>query len=106
MSAHEAPERDIKSPPDTGASRQARLTMRTTARQRALIQQAAEATDRSVTDFVLGSATLAAERILADRRWFVLSDQERARFEVILERPVVYKPRLKALFDEPSPFAE
>lgn len=90
----------------TPAGRDARITMRATARQRALIQQAAEALDTSVTDFVLESASIAAERVLADRRWFILSSQDWADVQVLLDRPARAKPRLAALLNEPSPFAE
>lgn len=49
--------------------------------------------------------SIATERVRADRRWFVISDDNWAEFEA-LERPVVYKPRLEALLDEHSPFAK
>lgn len=86
--------------------RDARLTMRTTARQRTLIQQAASAVDKSVTEFVLDSASVAAERVLADRRWFLLDSQRWEDFSALLERPVIHKPRLKALLDSPVPFEQ
>jgi uncharacterized protein (DUF1778 family) len=89
----------------TPSSREARITMRATARQRALIQQAADALDTSVTDFVLDSASAAAERVLADRRWFTLTSHDWEEFQTLLERPVVEKPRLAALVNEPSPFS-
>lgn len=88
-------------------SREARLNLRTTAKQDTLIRLAAQATSKTVTDFVLDSASNAAEQILADRRWFLLDDAAWAAFEDSLERPAVVKPRLRELLaDEASVFAD
>lgn len=88
-------------------SREARLNIRTTAKQDTLIRLAAQATNKTVTDFVLDSASVAAEQILADRRWFLLDEAAWSAFEDSLERPPVVKPRLRDLFaDEASAFSE
>lgn len=84
--------------------RDTRLNLRTSARQQQLIRSAAAATDKSVTDFVLESATANAERVLADRRWFVLSDEAWTEFEVLLDAPVGRTPRLAALLSTPTVF--
>jgi uncharacterized protein (DUF1778 family) len=42
--------------------------------------------------------------VLADRRLFVLDDSAWNQFMAVLERPVSHKPRLAALFAEPSVF--
>lgn len=81
-------------------SREARLNIRTTAKQDALIRLAAQATNKTVTDFVLDSASIAAEQILADRRWFLLDDAAWVAFQDSLERPAVVKPRLRELLAE------
>ena len=89
------------------SSREARLNLRTTAKQDTLIRLAAQATSKTVTDFVLDSASNAAEQILADRRWFLLDDAAWAAFEDSLERPAVLKPRLRELLsDETSVFTD
>jgi uncharacterized protein (DUF1778 family) len=80
----------------------ARLNLRASARQDALIRQAAAVAGKNVTEFVLESACSNAEHVLADRRRFVLDDAAWARFMQALDRPVTAKPRLKALFDRPS----
>ncbi len=51
------------------------------------ILQAAAATDRTMTDFVLESAVVEAERVLADRRWFLISDEQWDEFQRLLEQP-------------------
>jgi uncharacterized protein (DUF1778 family) len=53
---------------------------------------------------VLDSATATAERVLADRRYFAVSDEAWHAFEAALERPAVFKPRLHDLLTEDSPF--
>jgi uncharacterized protein (DUF1778 family) len=67
-----------------------------------LIRSAAAAQDKSVRDFVLESATINAERVLADRRWFVLSKDEWRDFEALLDAPVTRPPKLSALLSEPT----
>ena len=71
-------------------------------RQRALIQQAAAITGKNVTEFLLDSACLAAERVLAEHGGFVLDDAAWTRLMKALDRPVTEKPRLKRLLVEPS----
>ncbi len=87
---------------DVAPSRDARLNLRATPKQDALIRLAAQATSKTVTDFVLDSASNAAEQILADRRWFMLDDDAWTAFEDLLERPAVLKPRLKKLLERES----
>lgn len=86
------------------AQRDERLNVRTTAKQQQLIRSAAAALDTSVTDFVLASATANAERVLADRRWFVLSDESWDEFTALLDAPVRDTPRLEKLLSEPTVF--
>jgi uncharacterized protein (DUF1778 family) len=83
-------------------ARETRLNLRTTARQDTLIRLAASASNKTVTDFVLDSASNAAEQVLADRRWFMLDDAAWAAFEDLLDRPAVVKPRLTELLSEES----
>lgn len=54
------------------AARHCRINLRASARQEQLLKQAAAATDRTMTDFVLETAVVEAERVLADRRWFLI----------------------------------
>jgi uncharacterized protein (DUF1778 family) len=89
---------------ESTSSRDARLNLRTTSAQASLIRRAAEASHKSMTDFVLESATSAAEQVLADRRWFQLTDINWTEFEAILDRPAIHKPRLAALLESEDPF--
>ncbi len=68
-----------------------------------MLRQAAEAEDTSLTEFILGSAVTRAERVLADRRWFTVTDAQYAEFLRILDTPTD-TPRLAALFAEESIF--
>jgi uncharacterized protein (DUF1778 family) len=69
-----------------------------------LVRQAAETTDRTLTDFVVGAAVMEAERVLADRTQFVLDSEEWNRFFELLDRPPQDKPGLERLFSKPSIF--
>ena len=89
---------------DVRSSRQSRLNLRASARQEQLIKAAAAATDKTMTDFVLESATVQAEKVLADRRFFVLTPEQWDRLDAVLKAPPRATPRLAALLSEPSPF--
>ena len=81
-----------------------RLDLRLTEEQDALIRRAAEQDTRSISDFVLSAATVEAQRRLADQRFFMLNEEDHARFEEILESSPTDDPKLRKLFDRPSPF--
>ena len=74
-----------------------RIDLRATRRQETLIQQAASQTDRSVSEFILSSATLEAERVLADRRWFSVSSQQFDAIEAVLGAPLEETSRFARL---------
>lgn len=88
----------------TRQARDSRLNIRTSAKQDTLIRQAASALDKSVSEFVLDSTLSNAEHVLADRRFFAVTDEAWQAFEAALERPAVYKPRLNELLSEESIF--
>ena len=90
----------------TKAIRDQRLNFRASAQQQQLIRRAAEATDSTVTDFILGSVLESAERVLADRKWFVASDEQWAEFQALLDAPLEPMPKLQRLLRRESPFAE
>ena len=81
-----------------------RLDLRITEEQDALIRRAAEQDARSISDFVLSAATLEAQRRLADQRFFMLNEEDHARFEEILAASPTDDPKLRKLFNRPSPF--
>jgi len=79
-----------------------RLELRASPRQTVVIKQAAEATGKSVSSFVLDAAYLEAQRALADRRLFGLDAKQWQRFVKALDRPVTEKPRLQRLLQSPG----
>ena len=92
--------------PDLRSARDARINLRASSRQERLIRAAAAATDKTLTDFVLDTAVTQAERILADRRYFLLSDQQWVEFDRLLSAPTPATPKLAALLSAPSPFSD
>lgn len=84
--------------------RDARMNLRASQQQQQLIRRAAAALDKNVTEFVLESATANAERVLADRRWFILSVDDWKRFEALLDAPALDTPKLRRLLSEPTVF--
>ena len=88
---------------ETRSSREARINVRASARQEQIIKAAAAATDKTVTEFVLGTAVTQAEKVLADRRYFLADDEQWAALDELLSRPV---PKLAALLAAPDFFAD
>lgn len=86
------------------ANKTERFAVRLTAEQDALIRRAAEAEGTDLTNFTVTATLAHARDVLADRRLFSLDDPAWQEFLAILERPVSAKPRLAALFAEPTIF--
>ena len=82
--------------------RSGRFGLRTTPAQAALIQYAAEATRKSVTEFVLNSACEKAEQTLLDRRLFMVDEQTWLAFQDALERQTQVKKVVQSLITEPA----
>ena len=79
-----------------------RINLRATDRQEKLIRTGAETSGLSVTDFILDSACLQAEHLLADKREFIASPQQWKAFIEALDRPARVKPELVRLFLRPA----
>ena len=90
----------------TKTSRDQRLNFRASARQELMIRRAAEATDSTITDFILGSVMQSAERVLADRTWFIANEDQWAEFQRLLDAPLPPMPKLDRLQRRVSPFDE
>lgn len=88
----------------TSTPRSARLGIRATPRQEALLKRAAEARHKSLTEFILDSACSAAEQALLDRRLFVVPADEYQALLKLLDRPARTNPRLKRLFSKKLPW--
>jgi uncharacterized protein (DUF1778 family) len=69
-----------------------------------LVREAAQSSDRTLTDFVVNAAVIEAERLLADRTVFVLDARRWEQFVDALDRSPQKKPGLDKLFARPSVF--
>jgi uncharacterized protein (DUF1778 family) len=90
--------------PETTRGKHARLAMRLTSDQDALIRDAAAVTGQSLTEFVTSAAVTRAKDTLADRRIFRLDDAAWSEFAAILDRPARSIPELAELLNEPTPW--
>jgi uncharacterized protein (DUF1778 family) len=86
----------------TATTKPARLAVRLTDEQDALIRHAAAVEGTTITDFAVASAIAHAHDVLADRRMFSLDPAAWTEFVALLDRPVQDKPRLAKLLTEPS----
>lgn len=84
--------------------RTARLGLRATPQQEALIRHAAKVAKKSVTEFVLDSACAAAEHALLDQRLFLVDEDQWEAFQEALDGPAEIKPRLRKLMQTPAPW--
>lgn len=85
-------------------NRSSKIDLRLTSADKATLQAAAAASNRSVTDFVLESALARAEETLPDRRHFVLNTEQWEAFMAALDAPPRDMPRMRELLTEPSVF--
>ena len=84
--------------------RSEKLDLRLTPQAKRRLYAAAQAAERSVSDFVLQSALERADETLADRRLFSLDPEQWARFQAALDAPPRSHLRLERLLREPSIF--
>jgi uncharacterized protein (DUF1778 family) len=84
--------------------RSEKLDLRLTPKAKLALQEAAAASNRSVSDFVLESALARADEALANRRTFVLDAAQWKAFLAALDSPPRSLPRLKRLLKEPGFF--
>lgn len=89
-------------PASAEKTRTERLNVRVTSDQARLIRRAATATRASLSSFLVESACLRAEDALASQRNFVYTAEQWDAFTAALNRPAQDKPRLRALFKQPS----
>jgi uncharacterized protein (DUF1778 family) len=83
-------------------SKTERIDVRTSSAVKQLLQEAAAACHKNVSEFLLDVGVTAANQALADRRHFTLNDEQWQAFKDALDRPVNTKPRLKKLISEPG----
>jgi uncharacterized protein (DUF1778 family) len=85
-------------------TRSEKLDLRLTADDKQLLQTAAGATRRSVSEFVLESAVARAQETLPDRQKFGLDAARWEEFMAALDAPPRPLPRLGRLLGEPGAF--
>lgn len=88
------------------AGKTQQINFRATDRQADALRRAAAATDVTLTDFVLDSAVDRAEKILADRRWFAVTQKQWDGFVELLDAPLPSVERFQALQRRPDPFVD
>ena len=81
-------------------SKTERIDVRTSPSVKQLLQEAARACHKNVSEFLLDAGMTAAMQTLADRRQFVLDEARWQAFQETLDRPLQSKPRLKKLLNE------
>lgn len=86
------------------SSRTARLGLRATPEQEAVLRRAAEAAHKSLTEFILDSACQAAEQTLLDQRLFMVSGSQYQALMDLLERPEQTNEGLRNLFARKAPW--
>jgi uncharacterized protein (DUF1778 family) len=84
------------------AARTEKLDLRLTPKAKRVLQSAATAAKRSVSEFVLESALARAEETLPDRQHFGLDAERWTVFLKALDAPARPLPRLKKLLQTPS----
>lgn len=92
------------SPSSTGSARSARLGLRATPDQEKILRRAAEVSHKSLTDFILDSACLAAEQALLDQRLFMVSGTQYQALLDLLDQPAQPNPGLQELFSRQAPW--
>lgn len=80
------------------------ISLRVPAHRRDLIDRAAKAAGKTRTEFILESATRAAEEVLLDRRMFHLDAEQYEAFEKALDAPARPTAALRKLLGEPAPW--
>jgi uncharacterized protein (DUF1778 family) len=73
--------------PASTPARSARLGLRATPEQEVILRRAAQVTPKSLTDYILDSACLAAEQTLLDQRLFMVTGSQYQALMDLLDRP-------------------
>jgi len=79
-----------------------RIDVRASVQVKALFQEAAKASHKNVSEFLLDAGIAAANETLAEQRQFYLTDEQWTAFQTALDRPVQDKHQLRKLLTEPG----
>lgn len=88
----------------SSVTRSARLGLRATPEQETVLRRAADVAHKSLTDFILDSACLAAEQTLLDQRLFMVSGGQHQALMDLLEQPEQTNEGLRDLFSRKAPW--
>lgn len=88
----------------SSSARSARLGLRATPEQEAVLRRAAEVAHKSLTEFILDSACQAAEQTLLDQRLFIVPGGQYQALMDLLERPEQASEGLRDLFARKAPW--
>ena len=80
------------------------INIRAKAKQRDLIDQAAERLGRSRSDFMLEAACREAEDVLLDQTFFTVGDGTFAQFQALLDQPLPPSDKLRRLLKTKAPW--
>jgi len=69
---------------------------------KSLLQEAARASHKNVSEFLLDAGIAMAHETLAEQRLFTLTGEQWDAFQAALDRPVQDKPQLRKLLTEPG----
>jgi uncharacterized protein (DUF1778 family) len=98
----ESPEKKETLMPIAIQSKSERIDVRASIPVKLLLQEAARAAHKNVSEFLLDAGIVAANQTLADRLRFELSPDKWDAFQAALDLPVKAKPKLKKLLSEPG----
>ncbi|REF32126.1 DUF1778 domain-containing protein [Calidifontibacter indicus] len=87
-------------------SKSQQINFRVTERQVDVLRRAAGATDSTLTDFVLNSAVDQAEKVLADRRWFTVTQMQWDDFVALLDADLPSATKFKVLRGRADVFSD
>lgn len=86
----------------TAPSKSERIDVRASTPVKLLLQEAARAAHKNVSEFLLDAGIVAANQTLADRLRFELTPEKWDAFQHALDQPVSAKPKLRKLLKEPG----
>lgn len=88
----------------TEVSKSERLSFRATSAQRRLLERAALAKNKSLTEYVLEAAYEAAEIDVLDQRNFFVDEKAFSKFEKALNAPAKVSKELRDLLSQTAPW--
>jgi uncharacterized protein (DUF1778 family) len=86
------------------ASQQVSINIRAKARQRDLIDQAAERQGRSRSEFMLDAGCREAEDVLLSQSFFTVNADTFAKLEALLDKPLPPTDKLRRLLKTKAPW--